>query len=221
MPPAARRNAQAARARLRAGGAGRSACRTRASSRRHILPNVMHLVLIAIVLDFSGLVLAEAVLSYVGVGVDPTMISFGTMINGARLEMAREPMVWWRWRGIRLHVHAGAGRQPVCRRACAMPSIRAWGGGDESRCSRFAISSLKSARQRAGRRRRRSSVAAGETFALLGESGCGKSMTALSLMRLLPDGGRIVSGGVRLGRNRCAGPARARHARACAAGRWR
>ena len=62
---------------------------------RHILPNVMHIVLIAIVMDFSGLVLAEAVLSYVGVGVDPSMISFGTMINGARLEMAREPMVWW------------------------------------------------------------------------------------------------------------------------------
>ena len=62
---------------------------------RHILPNVMHIVLIAVVMDFSGLVLAEAVLSYVGVGVDPSMISFGTMINNARLEMAREPMVWW------------------------------------------------------------------------------------------------------------------------------
>ncbi|HZP93396.1 MAG TPA: ABC transporter permease [Burkholderiales bacterium] len=62
---------------------------------RHILPNVMHIVLISVVMDFSGLVLAEAVLSYVGVGVDPTMISFGTMINAARLEMAREPMVWW------------------------------------------------------------------------------------------------------------------------------
>jgi peptide/nickel transport system permease protein len=62
---------------------------------RHILPNVMHIVLIAIVMEFSGLVLAEAVLSYVGVGVDPSMISFGTMINAARLEMAREPMVWW------------------------------------------------------------------------------------------------------------------------------
>ena len=62
---------------------------------RHILPNVMHLVLIATVMDFSSLVLAEAVLSYVGVGVDPSMISFGTMINAARLEMAREPMVWW------------------------------------------------------------------------------------------------------------------------------
>lgn len=62
---------------------------------RHILPNVMHIVLITVVLSFSGLVLAEAVLTYVGVGVDPSMISFGTMINSARLEMAREPVVWW------------------------------------------------------------------------------------------------------------------------------
>ncbi len=39
----------------------------------------------------------------------------------------------------------------------------------------------------------------GETFALLGESGCGKSMTALSIMRLLPPAGRIQGGVVRLG----------------------
>jgi len=62
---------------------------------RHLVPNVMHIVLITVVLDFSGLVLAEAVLSYVGVGVDPTMDSWGNMINSARLEMARDPMVWW------------------------------------------------------------------------------------------------------------------------------
>lgn len=62
---------------------------------RHILPNVAHIVIISLVLDFSGFVLAEAVLSYVGVGVDPSTISFGTMINAARMEMAREPMVWW------------------------------------------------------------------------------------------------------------------------------
>lgn len=62
---------------------------------RHILPNLMHIVMISIVLDFSGLVLAEAVLSYVGVGVDPSMISWGNMINSARLEMARDPIVWW------------------------------------------------------------------------------------------------------------------------------
>ena len=41
-------------------------------------------------------------------------------------------------------------------------------------------------------------IDAGETYALLGESGCGKSMTALSLMRLLPDGGRIAAGSVSL-----------------------
>lgn len=62
---------------------------------RHILPNLMHIIMIAVVLDFSGLVLAEAVLSYVGVGVDPSMNSWGNMINSARLEMARDPVVWW------------------------------------------------------------------------------------------------------------------------------
>ncbi len=62
---------------------------------RHILPNVLHIVLIIVVLDFSGLVLAEAVLSYVNIGVDPSTISWGNMINRARLEMAREPIVWW------------------------------------------------------------------------------------------------------------------------------
>lgn len=62
---------------------------------RHLLPNVMHIVLITVVLDFSGLVLAEAILSYVQIGVDPTMNSWGNMINSARLEMAREPIVWW------------------------------------------------------------------------------------------------------------------------------
>ena len=62
---------------------------------RHIVPNVMHIVLITITLEFSSLVLAEAVLAYVGVGVDPSMHSWGNMINGARLELAREPMVWW------------------------------------------------------------------------------------------------------------------------------
>lgn len=63
--------------------------------RKHLLPNVMHIVVITLVLDFSFLVLAEAVLTYVGVGVSPLTISWGNMINGARLELARDPIVWW------------------------------------------------------------------------------------------------------------------------------
>ena len=62
---------------------------------RHIVPNLMHLVLINTVMQFSSFVLAEAVLSYVGVGVDPKTASFGVMINTARAELAATPLVWW------------------------------------------------------------------------------------------------------------------------------
>lgn len=62
---------------------------------RHVLPNVFPIILITMVMEFSSLVLAEAVLSYIGIGVDPTMHSFGLMINNARMELAREPVVWW------------------------------------------------------------------------------------------------------------------------------
>lgn len=61
----------------------------------HILPNLTHIIIINVVMDFSLLVLAEAVLTYVGVGVDPTTISWGNMIFSAREELAREPVVWW------------------------------------------------------------------------------------------------------------------------------
>jgi peptide/nickel transport system permease protein len=62
---------------------------------RHLLPNVMHLVLIKLVLGFSQLVLAEALLSYLGVGSPIGTPSWGNMIDGARGELSREPIVWW------------------------------------------------------------------------------------------------------------------------------
>lgn len=62
---------------------------------RHLLPNVMHLVLINFVLGFSGLVLAEAILSYLGVGAPVGTPSWGAMIDSARNELSREPVVWW------------------------------------------------------------------------------------------------------------------------------
>lgn len=59
---------------------------------RHILPNLAHLIVITFVLMFSGLVLSEAVLSWLGIGVDG---SWGQMIDGARDELSRQPIVWW------------------------------------------------------------------------------------------------------------------------------
>lgn len=59
---------------------------------RHVLPNLMHLVVITFVLLFSGLVLSEAVLSWLGIGIDG---SWGQMIDQARDELSREPIIWW------------------------------------------------------------------------------------------------------------------------------
>ena len=59
---------------------------------RHILPNLMHLVVITFVLLFSGLVLSEAVLSWLGIGIDG---SWGQMIDQARDELSRDPPITW------------------------------------------------------------------------------------------------------------------------------
>lgn len=62
---------------------------------RHILPNVMHLVIINFILGFSSLVIIESVLSYLSVGVPIGTPSWGVMIDGARGELSRTPVVWW------------------------------------------------------------------------------------------------------------------------------
>jgi peptide/nickel transport system permease protein len=61
----------------------------------HLLPNVLHLVVINFVLGFSGIVLAEAVLSYLGVGTPVGTPSWGNMIDSGRSELSRDPIVWW------------------------------------------------------------------------------------------------------------------------------
>jgi len=58
----------------------------------HVLPNLAHLVLITFVLMFSGLVLSEAILSWLGIGIDG---SWGQMIDQARDELARDPVIVW------------------------------------------------------------------------------------------------------------------------------
>ena len=62
---------------------------------RHLMPNVMHLVLISAVLGFSQIVLAEAILSYLGVGAPVGSSSWGVMIDAGRTELGRDPLVWW------------------------------------------------------------------------------------------------------------------------------
>ena len=59
---------------------------------RHIIPNLMHVVIITAILAFTGLVLTESVLSYLGIGLDH---SWGGIIDEARSELSRDPVIWW------------------------------------------------------------------------------------------------------------------------------
>lgn len=59
---------------------------------RHVLPNLMHLVVVSLVLLFSGLVLSEVMLSWLGIGIAG---SWGRMIDQARTELSRDPVIWW------------------------------------------------------------------------------------------------------------------------------
>jgi len=59
---------------------------------RHVLPNLTHLIVITFVLTFSNLVLSEAVLSWLGLGLEG---SWGQMIDQARDELSRAPIIWW------------------------------------------------------------------------------------------------------------------------------
>jgi peptide/nickel transport system permease protein len=64
--------------------------------RRHILPNIAHLVIITFALTFTALVLSETILSYLGIGLDG---SWGQMIDQARNELSRTPIIWWNLAG--------------------------------------------------------------------------------------------------------------------------
>ena len=94
---------------------------------RHILPNIAHLIIITFVLMFSALVLSEAILSWLGIGLDG---SWGQMIDQARNELSRTPIIWWNLAGcLRRAVRAGAGRQHGRRRHARHPrSAHAQGG---------------------------------------------------------------------------------------------
>jgi peptide/nickel transport system permease protein len=68
----------------------------------HIMPNVFHLVIITFTLGFVGAVGLEVYLSYVGIGVDATLQTWGQVITKARSELQRDPGVWWPLAGATL-----------------------------------------------------------------------------------------------------------------------
>ena len=190
---------------------------------RHLLPNVMHIVLITVVLEFSSLVLYEAVLSYLGIGVDPSMNSFGSMIEKSRLEMSRDPMIWWSLVAafvfmlalvLSANLFSDGVRDAfdpksrlfrprrfgkVLTKVSSQTNTAEPSASDADGSVLLTLTDLEVGIDvddgiRYAVRALALTVKRGETFALVGESGSGKSVTAFALMRLLPDALKVTDG---------------------------
>lgn len=66
---------------------------------RHLLPNLMHLVIITFTLAASQVILAESVLTFIGIGVEPGTSSWGVMLVETQEELMRSPRIWWVFMG--------------------------------------------------------------------------------------------------------------------------
>ena len=225
--------------RVRRGGQGDRRVAIARSSRKHLLPNGMGPIIVAITLGIPGAILAEATLAYIGIGVQPPRASWGSLIAEGQKFIRSEPhlvvfpAICHRPRADRLHL---PGRRPA-RRARPEAQGKAIGGErgrgrlrppthrPSSSCPRTTSCGRgprRSASAGVGRKAEHLlevrglsthfftpdgvvqavddvsfDVGYGETLGLVGESGCGKSVSALSIARLVPDPpGKIVAGSI-------------------------
>jgi len=62
---------------------------------RHVYPNLTYLIIINFTLFISNVILAESVLTFIGIGVQPGTTSWGVMLVEAQKELSRSPAIWW------------------------------------------------------------------------------------------------------------------------------
>ena len=63
---------------------------------RHIMPNILSLILVSATLDFATCMLTESTLSYLGFGIAPPTPTWGNMLTGANNSVVIQ-QYWWRW----------------------------------------------------------------------------------------------------------------------------
>lgn len=187
---------------------------------RQILPNIAGPLIVQASISLGTALLIEAMLSFLGVGADSTQISWGAMLETARQFQSEQPLlplvpgVAITLTVLSFNLLGDALRDALLPRGAdqAAPSVAAAADlatREETPLIPPASDALLVVRGltvRAGRPGAESELLSrvslqlrrGEVLGLVGESGCGKSMTASAIMGLLPSGARIASGSVRL-----------------------
>ncbi|MDA0789733.1 MAG: dipeptide/oligopeptide/nickel ABC transporter permease/ATP-binding protein [Proteobacteria bacterium] len=181
---------------------------------RHVLPNVTGPLTVQTTLAFSQVLLAEAGLSFIGLGVQPPEASWGVMLSVAQNYiyqhpfMAVPPGIMIMLTVLAFNLFGDGLRDALARVDTSPPApVRKTKTGRTSstpnegnRTSVLSIENLHvQFRQPAGEDLEvvtdvSFSVPAGRTVGLVGESGCGKSVTAMAIMGLLPDNGHASDG---------------------------
>ena len=194
---------------------------------RHLIPNALSVVIVNVTFQVADSILILAYIGFLGFGLQFPATSWGDMLGGAQNYVTEG--YWWLVYPVGgclvvlvLATQPGRRRAPRrVRRAAETPL--AW----SARCllrSRSTTSRLTSS-CRAATVQAVGNVSLGiethETVGLVGESGCGKSMLGLSILGLLPNGGHIIEGSIKLGGRELVGLRERRAAASCAATRWR
>lgn len=168
----------------------------------HLLPNTIPILVVMATMAVANAILSESALSYLGLGVVPPTPSWGNMMDAANslIDFQRRPAVDAAGHRHLYHRdrHQRAGRWPA----------RCHGSQYETEAEMttplvsFNHLSVSFAGERSRVRAVQEvsfTIQAGQTVGVVGESGCGKSVTAMALMGLLPpqtariDGGEIAS----------------------------